>query len=468
MTSLDAIIDRVSEMARADFAFVLTRRGRLATRNAPADMPESGRLAIVALAERQLRDKPGSVSHADIPREMLVPFGGAAPVDVYVAAREEAILCVVMATFAEQRFVSDAMEVGGRELDKLLQAEADRRARRRPVKGSKDREIPKPGKSSPGARRRLSAPPPPPSEPALGPIFRNTIPEGLMAVKISETDGPVDVLDDMPTITIAPTHVGRATLTAIEIDRDAPEITYGQSTIGRATLSEIELSLVPQGDPRSSIPEIRVDVVSLPAIDTAELDVTDRTTLPFTEHPDEAKRRFELAQKLSEGPVILETTKTRTVIAGKSKPVVKAPRPPSIRPPKDGGQGAPPKMPAPRLPLESRDSNIELWHNALAETLEEPTPEEAPRQRRSQPPRASANWSRPGGARGAGSEPSPPVRSKPPSERPSGPRAGSQEGARPRTGKSVWPTGPTPKTGPKRKPLPPVATVKRPSDKPKR
>lgn len=445
MTSLDAIIDRVSEMARADFAFVLTRRGRLATTKAPADMPESGRMAIVALAERQLRDKPGTVSHADIPREMLVPYGGAAPVDVYVAAREEAILCVVMATFAEQRFVSDAMEAGARELDKLLHAEAERRARRRPAKGSKDREIPKPGKSSPGARRRLSAPPPPPSEPALGPVFRSTIPDGLVAVKISEAASPADPLDDMPTITIAPTKIGRATLAAIEIDRDAPEITYGQSTIGRATLSEIELSLVPGGDPRSSVPEIRVDVVSLPAIDTAELDVTDRTTLPFTEHPEEAKRRFELAQKLSEGPVVLETSKTRTVIAGKSKPAPKAPRPPSMRPPRGASAGGPPKMPAPRLPLESRDSNIELWHNALAETLEEPQREE-PKPRRSQPPRASVQWSRP--EKGATS--------------------GEEEIAPTKARKSVWPTGPTPKAGVKRKPLPPVTAVKRPSDKPKR
>jgi hypothetical protein len=456
VTSLDAIIDRVSEMAGADFAFVLTRRGRLATRKAPADMPESGRMAIVALAERQLRDKPGSVSHADIPREMLVPFGGAAPVDVYVAAREEAILCVVMATFAEQRFVSDAMEAGARDLDKLLQAEAERRARRRPAKGTKERDVPKPGKSNPGARRRLSAPPPPPppSEPARGPVFRNTIPDGHLSVKISEVSGPADILDDMPTITIAPTRAGRATLAAIEVDRDAPEITYGQSTIGRATLSEIELSLVPQGDPRSSVPEIRVDVVSLPAIDTAELDVTDRMTLPFTEHPDEAKRRFELAQKLAEGPVVLETTKTRTVIAGRSKPAVKAPRPPSMRPPRGGGQSATPKMPPPRLPLESRDSNIELWHNALAETLEEPPRDDPPRARRSQPPKAAVRWSRP---HEPGSESSGEER----------PRAASQEGTS-RAEKSVWPTGPSPKASPKRKPLPPVATVKRPSDKPKR
>jgi hypothetical protein len=459
VTSLDAIIDQVSEMARADFAFVLTRRGRLATRNAPADMPESGRMAIVALADRQLRDKPGTVSHADIPREMLVPFGGAAPVDVYVAAREEAILCVVMATFAEQRFVSDAMEAGARALDKLLHAEAERRARRRPGKASKDREIPKPGKSNPGARRRLSAPPPPPSEPGLGPVFRNTIPEGLTAVKISEAVGPTDLLDDMPTITIASTKLGRATLTAIEIDRDAPEITYGQSTIGRATLSEIELSLVPTGDPRSSIPDIRLDVVSLPAIDTAELDVTDRMTLPFTERPEEAKRRFELAEMLSEGPTILETTKTRTVIAGKSKPSPKAARPPSMRPPKAGSAG-PPKMPAPRLPLDSRDSNIELWHTALAETLEEPSREGPPKPRRSQPPpKAAVQWSRPDKGKPGSA-----------SDRPSSspPQGAGEEGARPKAAKSVWPTGPTPKTGPKRKPLPPVAAVKRPSDKPKR
>ena len=434
MISLDSIVDRVCEAARADFAFVLTRRGRLATRKAPENMPESGRKAVLAVAEKQLREKRGSVSHVDVPREMLVPFGGAAPVDVYVAAREEAILCVVMATFAEQLYVSDAIAEGTAALDKLLMAEAERRERRRP--GRKDKEKSE-GVKSRGGRRA--------SDPAVEetkeePLVANPSPAAVTpAVEPFELDDS----DDMPTITIAQTKMGRATLAAIEIDRDAPEITYSTSTIGRRTLGEIELSMLPAGDPRSSVPDIRVDVISLPAIDGAELDVTDRTTLPFTERPEDAKRRFELAERLRQGlgPVVLETTKTRTVIAGRSKPTKAAKPAPTVEPP---------RAPVPAIDSKPRDSNIEIWHSALAESLEEKSGDREPPRRRSQPPaRPPSTWARP-------------PKEKEKEDRPA-PSSSTRD-------KSVWPSA-SGKSTAKRK-LPPASSLpvakQRPSDKPKR
>ena len=48
MSFLDEIIDRVAEACGADFAFVLSRRGRLVTQNAPKDMPEQGRAELAA------------------------------------------------------------------------------------------------------------------------------------------------------------------------------------------------------------------------------------------------------------------------------------------------------------------------------------------------------------------------------------------------------------------------------------
>jgi hypothetical protein len=438
--SLDSIVDRVCEAARADFAFVLTRRGRLATRKAPENMPEAGRNALLAVAEKQLREKRGSVSHVDVPREMLVPFGGAAPVDVYVAAREEAILCVVMATFAEQLYVSDAIAEGTAALDKLLLAEAERRERRRP--GRKEKEKPEGPRTKAGRRG---------SDPALE--ESKAAPAVVRAASAPAAASPapepfeLDDSDDMPTITIAQTKMGRATLAAIEIDRDAPEITYSTSTIGRRTLGEIELSLLPAGDPRSSVPDIRVDVISLPAIDGAELDVTDRTTLPFTERPEDAKRRFELAERLRQGlgPVVLETTKTRTVIAGRSKPF-RAVKPAPVAEPA-------PRAAVPTVESKPRDSNIEIWHSALAESLEEkPSDRESPRRRTQPPPRApSSTWARP-------------TKDK---EKEKEERAASPSSTR---DKSVWPSA-SAKPSAKRK-LPPASSLpvakQRPSDKPKR
>lgn len=457
MTTLDAIVDKLRDASRADFAFVLTRRGRLATRDAPQDMPERGRRALIAIAEAQLRDKRGAVSHVELPREQLVPYGGAAPVDVYLAAREEAILCAVLATFTEQREVAEAMTAGAAELDKLLAAEAERRARRRSgvVKKDKEGAASKEGKapaargSSPGKRRLSSAPP-----------ARGTLPFGDLEDDDREPFEPAPPSfdpDEMPTITISETKPGRATLAAIEIDRDAPEITYGQATVGRQTLGEIELSLLPSGSARSSTPDIRLDVVSLPMIEGAELDVTDRSTLPFTERPEDAKRRFELAERLrlGVGPVVLDQSKTRTVIAGKSKPAVK---PEAKRSGQTKAPAASKAAAAAAATPMPRDSNIELWHSALASTLvdepavmlDEPTTRDdgPPTEKTpSRPPPRSTGWSR------------------------------SAENTRTPTtketsrGKSVWPSGPSKSTAPKKgKAIPPAAALptKRPSDKPKR
>jgi len=81
--ALDEVIDRIRDDAGADFAFVLTQRGRLVTKNAPRDMPEVGRAKLVGAA--QALGGPGKVGELTMPRADLVRFGGAAPVDVFVA-----------------------------------------------------------------------------------------------------------------------------------------------------------------------------------------------------------------------------------------------------------------------------------------------------------------------------------------------------------------------------------------------
>ncbi len=303
MASLDQIVDRVREESGADFAFILTRRGRLATRNAPSDMPQEGRAALVELAE-ELLDSKRDFAHMELPRETLVPFGGAAPVDVYVAAREEAILCVVMATFVSQDRVGPAVARGVGELDALLDTD-QRRLRRRGLKA----RPPNP-KSSSGQKRRRTG------EFTLDfddEGARGTIPFLAPYKPAPKRDEPP------PEITVRDASVGRATLAAIEVDAQSPEIVYGMSPIGRHTIAEIERSVVPEGDPKSSIPDIRVNVVTMPDIPTEELDVIDRQTLPFTENAAAAKRAFDAKESPpSEHPVTVSASAQRTVIVGRS------------------------------------------------------------------------------------------------------------------------------------------------------
>ncbi len=387
MASLDQIIDRVCDAAGADFAFVLTRRGRLATTKAPQDMPEAGRMELVSVAESILAQR-ASMRVREMPRQALVPYGGAAPIDVYVAAREEAILCVVMATYISKDKVSAAVAQGLVELDGLLEDEGGKRARRRKAKPAAA------AKSSTGGRTRKTLSPPALDFDDGGPE-RGTVPF-LTPLKPGRRGTPPP---PPPEITLGEASLGRGSLAAIEVDRDAPEITYGMAPIGRATVAEIELSMLPKVDPRTSIPDVRVELASMPQIDVTELELTDRMTLPFTETAQDSKRAFEA----SERPVILSDTGKRQVFAGRSKPFArvqpgggasgqatakaspgaesdKAPAGKSSR-----GTMRPEaqKSQSPGSPF--RDSNIELWHKALGDLPEPEAPRKTPVPRPSRP-----------------------------------------------------------------------------------
>jgi hypothetical protein len=329
--TLDEIADRACAEAGADFAFVLSRRGRLVTANAPKDMPEEGRGAIVALAEELLEARKG-FGHLELPRQALVPYGGAAPVDVYLAARPEALLCVVMASYSQQNQVSGAVSRAVVELDALLESAQAQRLRRRGKKPStKGSTVPPPlptskrtnrppAKGSSRSGRKTQAPPALDFDDVIQ--KRGTIPfltpPGAIGVDLRRpTPPPLP-----PEVTVSgEAVVGRSTLAAIEVDRDAPEISYGLAPIGRRTIAEIELSEVPQGDPRSSAPAVRVELASMPAIEPADLEPLDRQTLPFTETAEELKRAFDAAQRaLAGSSSTVATSPQRTVIVGHSKP----------------------------------------------------------------------------------------------------------------------------------------------------
>ena len=127
--------------AGADFAFVLSQAGLLVTRDAPRDMPDRGRLKILWACPA---GRSGEVAHLEMPREDLVPFGGAAPIDVFATRVEDAaILVVVMSTWNDKANVVLALTAGAAQLAEMIRgakkARAQKVAGKKPVEARKER-----------------------------------------------------------------------------------------------------------------------------------------------------------------------------------------------------------------------------------------------------------------------------------------------------------------------------------------
>jgi hypothetical protein len=240
--TLEQIIELTRSTAGGDFAFVLTRKGRLVTHRAPRDMPEIGRARLV----RAARPLIGStrVIEVTVPREELVPYGGAAPVDVYVGViAEQAILCVVMATWADKLRVASAMEAAMEDIEPLLKrglAAGRRTPDLVPAKGSPYLEPPE----APG--REVSLPEIQIGEAALGR-------ESMVAVRRDHS---------VPDIAVTQAALGRESMAAVrqELGRSvsAPEIAVTEGVLGRESLAEVGRELgwtapVPAG-PRPATP----------------------------------------------------------------------------------------------------------------------------------------------------------------------------------------------------------------------
>ncbi len=177
MSALDEIIDLVRDRAGADFAFILSRRGRLVTRHAPENMPEEGRADLVAAGETVLGTD--RVALRTIPREAIVPYGGAAPIDVFVGAREAAIVCVVLATWSDQSAVFSAFELAFAGLDKLIEAEL---SKRKPESSRRRKTLapgaPAPPESSSGRSGGTRRPPSPAPSSTGGTRTKTLMPPG--------------------------------------------------------------------------------------------------------------------------------------------------------------------------------------------------------------------------------------------------------------------------------------------------
>ncbi|WP_437999967.1 hypothetical protein WMF26_08860 [Sorangium sp. So ce185] len=340
MANLDEISDRTYVAAGADFAFVITRRGRLVTRRAPRDMSEEGRGRIVEAALSL--GSQGRLGHVELPREDLVPYGGAAPIDVYFGVAGEVILCVVMPTWADRQGVWPALEHGLRAIDEAAAAAS------RPVvhKGHRRTRSRPRGEAPPASARRpvveVREPPPstravaavrepspakraaPPSPPARRSavaglvLLANGGPPRSLARPVVLRDAPPPRAScppapaaSLPELRIGEAALGREGHAAVARAlggalSSAPEIRVGMASVGHETLAAIEAEL--QQPPRpGSMPEaLRVELVSISRESLLEIAAEEarqaaagprpsvpqvrpqRLTHPWVEPPDDA------------------------------------------------------------------------------------------------------------------------------------------------------------------------------------
>jgi len=321
--TVEQIVEQIRTASGADFAFVLTRKGRLVTYRAPREMPEEGRGRLVRAARPVLGTE--DLVELTLPREDLVPYGGAAPVDVYVGtAAEQAIVCVVMATWADKRRVAAALSAGLRAIEPLLRRglpAARRSPDLTPAKGSRFT----------GDRRTLLPSLPPslltPSTPP--PSFPLPRPESLPEIHVGEARlGHLSLIAvqhdaegsrSSPDIAFGEGELGRQSLAAVRRDHiamsSAPEIVVtGEAAMGRETMAAIERDGKPR--PTSSPEAIRVELVSFPddvpaaetTADTRAGSAT-RLTVPWVELPNDTKRAADaagVARKLASPKVTLK------------------------------------------------------------------------------------------------------------------------------------------------------------------
>ena len=252
MSTFELVVEQVRAVAGADFAFVLTRRGRLVTRDAPRDMPEGGREAVVEAA-RGLGH--GEVGEMTMPRQELVPYGGAAPIDVHFGvAADQAILCVVMSSWVGKAMVSQALKDGVAKIEAVIAASG-----REPM------------------RRRKSQLPPPMDRATAGLVTASgatthaarSLERSPVIQRAPSRPPPRGRVGSLPEITVGTTDLGRESLAAIERELldgsprepSSPQITVEEATLGRESLAAIDSEL--RGKRRGSAPLITVGEGSL-------------------------------------------------------------------------------------------------------------------------------------------------------------------------------------------------------------
>jgi hypothetical protein len=298
--NLEQIVEQVRSFTGADFVFVLTRKGRLVTHRAPREMPEYGRMRLVRAARNALAGQ--EIVEVVMPREELVPYGGAAPVDVYVGvAGEQAIVCVVMASWADKMRVTPGLKAALEALEPLLLRgiPSQRKSDLPPARGSRwpgPHATPSPFSSAPppsdiSGCDSASAPA---DESTPGDIGRIP-PLAHLTVPKLRTERPFSVPQESnPDLSFGEAPLGRASLVAVQNEMDSsfppPEIAPGTTELGRDSLVAVHAEERPA---LTSSPELlRIDLASLPDV---SLKSVGRATLPWVERPEDAKRAADAA-----------------------------------------------------------------------------------------------------------------------------------------------------------------------------
>jgi hypothetical protein len=376
--AVESIVERARADAGGDFAFVLSMMGRLVTQRAPRDMPEPGRLRLV----QEARALVGThhVALVSMPREELVPYGGAAPIDVYVgAAAEHAIVCVVMASWADQASSPVAVAAALEALEALLARGAKKPSRAK----RKDRATSRPPMKSetrPSTSALAAALAEPPAASAAssstGSKGSDALPvaprrRGAMTGLVSLTGAVARAstkLKASPTIASAPppapSLLGRGSM---------PSILVGEAELGRETLLAVEAeqrqnAMPPTGARGGSTPDVRVELASIGRATQLEL------------RAEEARRMQSLVDASAEdavlGPAVPRATQPWVELPVDTKRAVDAST--------TGRKAAPPKV---TLKLEEPDA--EDLEALLAADLEEEAGEATPAEEAPRPPKPS-------------------------------------------------------------------------------
>ncbi len=330
---LHDIASQVATTSGADFAFVLSQAGLLVTRDAPRDMPDGGRTKILWACP------PGKseIAHLEMPRQELVPFGGAAPIDVFaIRVEDTAILVAVMSSWNDKGNVVLALTTGAAALGEMIrnakhvraqkvarQAEGGRRERASAVPAEPARRervavLPadggRRGRTSVlppegGRRERTSALPAEPSrrdrasgapkEPARRERTSVAPPESGRRERTSVLPkGPKDAAakkaPKADAANAARLEALAARVQAAAKRREArarassePEITMGEALVGRETLVAIEAALpaLPAGPSPESV---RVELDSIgreTMLEIARFEAAEMARSPTVEEP---------------------------------------------------------------------------------------------------------------------------------------------------------------------------------------
>ncbi|MBK8259062.1 MAG: hypothetical protein IPK82_41190 [Polyangiaceae bacterium] len=351
---LHDVARQVAQSSGADFAFVLSQAGLLVTHDAPKDMPDRGRMKILWACPK---GKNGEVVHLEMPREDLVPFGGAAPIDVFaIRVEDTAVLVAAMATWNNKGTVILALTEGAAALGEMILRAKKARAQKakKPSESGKKASIEnvqseprkeritlpydsgrRPNTLVPGRKERTSTVPAEPARkertsiaPAGSKRDRNTLVgvakrERTSTLPKAPKEAPAKRAarppsHSQPEIEVTEVAVGRETMLALEPYRpnvrpsSSPEITLGEAVVGRETLIAIDAASLPS-KPGPSPEAVRVELDSISRESMLEVErmeasqrgrptveeplVTERRTLPWVDTPASLKSTLEARAK---------------------------------------------------------------------------------------------------------------------------------------------------------------------------